>query len=100
MNDQATKIIVAAFADAQEVLLPSSGILSSHQAQPGRNIPGFGKACRITDRGKNGGCAKRPDPRNCHKASCAFVGIGDLLNVVGDLSDPGFEPAEIIMQIS
>jgi len=51
VNQEGSQVRVAAFADAQQVLLAATGVLPGHQTQPGCHLPAILEVPGVPKRG-------------------------------------------------
>ena len=76
---------IAAFADAEQALLPARGMLAWHQPQPGGKLPAVREHAGIADRGHKGGRRSGANARNRHQTLAFGMGLGqgfELLLVI------------------
>ena len=63
MDQQGAQIAVAAFADPQQCLLATAGMLAWYQSQLGCQLPAILKTFCVSDGGDQGTRGDRADPR-------------------------------------
>ncbi len=64
MDQQGTQIAVAAFADPQQCLLATAGMLAWYQSQPRRQLSAILKIFSVSDGGDQGTRGDRADARD------------------------------------
>src|SRR5271154_2023049 len=74
MDEHLAQVYVAAFADAQQPRLASSGILPWHDSQPRSKVASLPKGCAVADGGNDGRGHDRPNPWNLPDASTTRIG--------------------------
>ena len=87
MSEQRTQVGIAPFADAEEFLFFSSGVLSGNKPQPTGQLPAVGKALGITDRGDQ---STRSDRTNA----------GDICQTPTGFSVPSLDPGFTLIRLS
>jgi len=96
MDEQVAQVRVAAFADAEQSLAPTGGVLARNQAKPGGQTAAVLQQLRIlADGGQQRGGALGPKAGDGHQGSCLDIALGDLVIVVGD---PLIEVTQLIGQ--
>src|ERR1035437_2534820 len=76
MYEEFSEIAVSALTDAQQLLLPASGVLRWHQPQPGSKAPPLLKLCSVANWRDNCGGRQRTDTRDREQALAGFILAG------------------------
>ena len=94
MDQLFAQILVAAFADSEQLRLAAGGELSGNQTEPGGEIATVVEAFRPTDGGDKGGCDDRADARDGRQPASLFVLLHptDELSIEGCNSSIEFNP--------
>jgi len=88
MHQELAQRGIAAFADAEQALLPACGMLARHQPQPGGTLPAVLERAGIADRGHEGGRRSGANPGNRHQTLTLGMRGGqgvEFLLIIGEL---------------
>lgn len=99
MDEQRSKIRVAALADSQELRLASTGVLAGNQSQPSRELPAIREVSRVVDRGHDGTGGDRADARYCLQFSAELTLAMPREDLLLELLNSLVQANEILEQV-
>ena len=76
MHEEPSQVLVPALADAQQLLLPTGGVLLRHQTQPGSKSSTLFERRAVADRRDDGSRYDRSHARNLNQPLASFVFAG------------------------
>src|SRR5690348_8170465 len=87
MDEHPPEIRIATLADPEQFGLPSCGMLSRHQAQPGCKVAPFSKGSAVSHGRDRGGGYQRPHARNLEESVACRVLLNDPFDFAMDDGD-------------
>jgi hypothetical protein len=100
VNQNLTQVNIAALADAQQLGLASSRVLSWHKPEPRRKVSSLAERRTVADSGNDGCCDDRSDAEDLSDTAATCVARSDLFEPIGQLFDllfDGLPPSRSIL---
>jgi hypothetical protein len=99
MDKQGAQGGITLLADRSQLVLAAAGVLTRHQAEPGRKLPGAAKLLCIAHGCDDGRGADWTDAFNFHQPLAALITAGLLLQHLVELTQALVVLQQLILQL-